>query len=55
MIDANGLTLNGTVFLNITNLSDSTRAVTVMGTTGRVRGYKWVADKNNANGAWVRV
>jgi prepilin-type N-terminal cleavage/methylation domain-containing protein len=55
LIDANGLTLNGTVFLNITNLSDSTRAVTVMGTTGRVRGYKWVADKNNANGAWVRV
>ncbi len=55
LIDSNGLLLNGTVFLNINGLSDSTRAVTVMGSTGRIRGYKWVADANGNNGTWVRV
>ena len=52
LIDANGSPVNGTVFLSIPTQSESTRAVTVLGATGRVRGYKWAA---GANGTWVRV
>jgi prepilin-type N-terminal cleavage/methylation domain-containing protein len=36
-----GLALNGTVFLTIPNQPRGTRAVTVLGATGRIRGYKW--------------
>jgi hypothetical protein len=47
VIDQNGNSLNGTVFLGIPSLARSVRAITVMGGTGRIRGYKW-------NGAvWV--
>jgi len=55
LIDTNGAPVNGTVFLSIANLPESTRAVTVLGSTGRVRGYKWAADGKGANGSWVRV
>jgi prepilin-type N-terminal cleavage/methylation domain-containing protein len=55
LVDTNGSPINGTVFLGIPNQTGSTRAVTVLGSTGRVRGYKWVADSNGANGTWVRV
>jgi|SRR5690242_5730499 len=55
LIDTNGSPINGTVFLTIPNQTGSTRAVTVLGSTGRVRGYKWVADAHGANGTWVRV
>jgi hypothetical protein len=55
LIDTNGSPVNGTVFLSIANLPDSTRAVTVLGSTGRVRGYKWATDGKGANGSWVRV
>ena len=55
LIDTNGSPVNGTVFLSIANLPESTRAVTVLGSTGRVRGYKWAAAGNGANGSWVRV
>jgi len=49
LIDANGSPINGTVFLTVSNFKESFRAVTVMGATGRVRGYRW-------NGAvWTRV
>lgn len=40
-IDQTGTPLNGTVFLGIPNEPGSARAVTVLGATGRVRGYKW--------------
>ena len=49
LIDGSGNPLNGTVFLAIANQQASARAVTVLGATGRVRGYKWF------RGAWVRV
>ena len=55
LIDTNGSPINGTVFLAIPNQTGSTRAVTVLGSTGRVRGYKWVADSNGGNGTWVKV
>jgi hypothetical protein len=34
------LPINGTVFLGITGQQSTARAVTVLGTTGRVRGWK---------------
>lgn len=49
-ISNTGNPVNGTVFLTIPNQSKlSSRAVTVLGATGRVRGYKWDGSK------WVRV
>jgi prepilin-type N-terminal cleavage/methylation domain-containing protein len=41
LIDQNGNPLNGTVFMAIPSVARSFRAVTVMGGTGRIRGYKW--------------
>jgi len=49
LIDDTGSPLNGTVFLSISNINRSQRAVTVMGSTGRVRGYKWTG------AGWTRV
>jgi prepilin-type N-terminal cleavage/methylation domain-containing protein len=40
-IDQTGNPLNGTVFLAIPSRPRSFRAVTVMGGTGRIRGYRW--------------
>lgn len=55
LIDGGGSPLNGTLFLSIANQPESTRAVTVLGSTGRVRGYKWITDANHLNGSWTRV
>jgi prepilin-type N-terminal cleavage/methylation domain-containing protein len=41
LVNQDGQTTNGTVFLAIPQLSRSVRAVTVLGATGRVRGYRW--------------
>jgi hypothetical protein len=41
LVDQNGNPINGTIFLALPSISQSFRAVTVMGATGRVRGYKW--------------
>ena len=41
LIDQSGNPLNGSVFVSILNQPLSLRAVTVLGTTGRVRGYRW--------------
>jgi len=49
LIDQNGNPLNGTVFVAIGNQPLTARAVTVLGATGRVRGYKWTGT------AWKRV
>ena len=49
LIDNSGNPLNGTIFLAVVNVDRSQRAVTIMGGTGRVRGFKW-------NGfGWTRV
>lgn len=49
LIDGAGIPVNGTVFLANPGTPVTFRAVTVLGTTGRVRGYKW-------NGiSWTRV
>lgn len=41
LVDQSGNPVNGTIFLALPNVSRSVRAVSVMGATGRVRGYKW--------------
>ena len=40
-IDALGNPLNGTVFLGQPNQSSTARAATIVGATGRIRGYRW--------------
>jgi prepilin-type N-terminal cleavage/methylation domain-containing protein len=41
LVDSGNSPINGTVFLGVPELPLSFRAVTVLGSTGRVRGYKW--------------
>ena len=41
LVNQDGLSTNGTVFLAIQNTALSSRAVTVLGATGRIRGYRW--------------
>lgn len=38
--DANGNPINGTVFLGITNIKTTSRAVTILGATGRIHAWK---------------
>jgi prepilin-type N-terminal cleavage/methylation domain-containing protein len=47
-VDGNGNPVNGTVFLGIPTVSTSARAVTVLGATGRVRGF------GSSGGAWIQ-
>jgi prepilin-type N-terminal cleavage/methylation domain-containing protein len=54
LIDGSGNPLNGTIFLAVGNVTGSQRAVTIMGGTGRVRGYKYACNTNNVC-AWNRV
>lgn len=42
LVDPDGKTANGSVYLGIPGLTASRRAVTVLGSTGRVRGFRWV-------------
>ena len=49
LVDSGGTPVNGTVFVRIPNQPLSYRAVTILGSTGRVRGFRW-------NGStWTRV
>ena len=41
LVDQNGNSLNGTVFVALSNQTLSARAVTIFGSTGRVRGFRW--------------
>lgn len=49
LVDSTGNTINGTVFLAAPNDPYATRAVTILGSTGRVRGFR------RLNSAWGRV
>jgi prepilin-type N-terminal cleavage/methylation domain-containing protein len=53
LIDSGGTPVNGTVFLSFAQKAISYRAVTVLGSTGRVRGYKWISNQNGSG--WSRV
>ncbi|MHB8755379.1 MAG: pilus assembly FimT family protein [Candidatus Acidiferrales bacterium] len=39
-VDGNGVPIDGTVFIGVANIPTSARAITVLGTTGRIRLYK---------------
>ena len=41
LIDQDGLTLNGTLFLARAGQNLSARAITIFGSTGRIRGFRW--------------
>jgi prepilin-type N-terminal cleavage/methylation domain-containing protein len=41
LVDWNGRVTNGTVFIGVTNVPTASRAVTVLGSTGRVRAFRW--------------
>jgi prepilin-type N-terminal cleavage/methylation domain-containing protein len=45
LVDKNGASVNATAFLGIPNQVLSARAVTILGSTGRIRGYKWNGTK----------
>ena len=47
-VNAAGTTLNGTVFMGVTGIPSTARAVTVLGTTGRIRSYR------SAGAGWVQ-
>jgi prepilin-type N-terminal cleavage/methylation domain-containing protein len=49
LVDTAGIPVNGSLFLLIPNQPGSYRAVTVLGSTGRVRGFRW------NGGQWTRV
>jgi prepilin-type N-terminal cleavage/methylation domain-containing protein len=49
LVDNAGLPVNGSIFMLIPNQAGSYRAVTILGTTGRVRGFRW------NGGQWTRV
>lgn len=49
MVDSSGTVINGTVFLAAPNDQFATRAVTILGSTGRVRAYK------RLNSTWGRI
>jgi prepilin-type N-terminal cleavage/methylation domain-containing protein len=41
LVDQDGKALNGTVFVALPGQMLSARAVTIFGSTGRIRGYRW--------------
>jgi prepilin-type N-terminal cleavage/methylation domain-containing protein len=41
LVDANGNPISGTVFLGMPGKTETARAVTVLGPTGRIREYHW--------------
>jgi hypothetical protein len=45
LINELGNPVNGTVFLGLANHPEVARAVTVLGATGRIRGYRWTGTK----------
>ncbi len=42
LIDSGGSPINGTIFLAQPSARQTARAVTILGSTGRVRGYRWI-------------
>ena len=53
LVDGGGTPINGTVFMSFGGKAPSCRAVTVLGSTGRVRGYKWISTQTGSG--WYRV
>ena len=49
LIDGTGNPVNGTVYLALSTLPRSARAITILGATGRVSAYRWDGTR------WIRV
>jgi prepilin-type N-terminal cleavage/methylation domain-containing protein len=49
LVNNAGTPINGTIFLVIPGVTNTFRAVTVLGATGRVRGYRWTGTN------WQRI
>jgi len=47
LVNQDGATANGTAFLALPNRALSARAITILGSTGRIRGYRWVGAQWN--------
>lgn len=41
LVNQDGQSINGSIFLSMPTIARSARAVTVLGSTGRIRGYRW--------------
>lgn len=41
LVNQDGQSINGSVFLAMPEIARSARAITVLGSTGRIRGYRW--------------
>jgi prepilin-type N-terminal cleavage/methylation domain-containing protein len=41
LVNQDGQSINGSVFMAMPTIARSARAVTVLGSTGRIRGYRW--------------
>ena len=48
LVDQNANPINGSVFIGQVNHTETARAVTILGATGRVRGYRW------SGTAWIQ-
>lgn len=46
-------TLNGTIFVGVPSKSSTARAITVMGSTGRVREYTYIGGSGSPSQVWV--
>ncbi len=44
LADSQGSPVSGTVFLGLPDHPETARAVTILGATGRVRGYRWTGE-----------
>lgn len=49
LIDETGTPLNGTIFIAQPGVQTSYRAITIQGSTGRIRAYRWIGNQ------WQRV
>jgi prepilin-type N-terminal cleavage/methylation domain-containing protein len=45
LVDQTGTPVNGTLFLGIAGHPETARAVTILGATGRIRGYRWTGSE----------
>jgi len=50
--DGNGNPINGTVFLGVTNLPKTARAVTVLGNTGRIKSWRTTSAWGASGAGW---
>ena len=45
LVNEAGNPINGTIFLGLPDHSETARAVTILGSTGRIRGYRWTGSE----------